>query len=58
VNDCDVAAAKAADLGANVRIPPADIQPGRYSMMTDPTGARFAVLTPAAGARDRFHPRR
>ncbi|MWA00656.1 VOC family protein [Actinomadura sp. LD22] len=46
VDDCDATAARAADLGATVRIPPADIQPGRYSMLTDPTGARLAVITP------------
>ncbi|MDL4819695.1 VOC family protein [Actinomadura opuntiae] len=46
VEDCDAAAARAAELGAQIRIKPADIQPGRYAMMTDPTGARLAIITP------------
>ncbi|QKG21990.1 VOC family protein [Actinomadura verrucosospora] len=46
VDDCDAAAARAVDLGATIRIQPADIQPGRYATMTDPTGARLAVITP------------
>lgn len=46
VEDCDAVAVKAAELGARIRIPPTDINPGRYSMMTDPTGARLAVITP------------
>ncbi|TDC56023.1 VOC family protein [Actinomadura sp. KC345] len=47
VTDCDAAAARAAELGARVRMPPADIEPGRYSILTDPTGARLAIFTPA-----------
>jgi predicted enzyme related to lactoylglutathione lyase len=46
VEDCDATAARAADLGARIRIPPADLPSGRYAMMTDLTGARLAVITP------------
>ncbi|GAA2629313.1 VOC family protein [Actinomadura fulvescens] len=46
VEDCDATAARAAELGAKIRVPPTDVEPGRYAMMTDPTGARVAVLTP------------
>ncbi|MEU8798688.1 VOC family protein [Spirillospora sp. NPDC048819] len=47
VSDCDAVAARAADLGARIHVPPTDIQPGRFSVMTDPAGARLAVITPA-----------
>jgi predicted enzyme related to lactoylglutathione lyase len=47
VADCDASAAKAAELGATIRVPPTDTQPGRYSALTDPTGARLAIVTPA-----------
>ncbi|HLH29409.1 MAG TPA: VOC family protein, partial [Acidimicrobiales bacterium] len=42
--DCDATAAKATELGASVTVPPTDIEPGRFSVMLDPTGAAFAVL--------------
>jgi predicted enzyme related to lactoylglutathione lyase len=51
VADCDDATARAAELGARVRVQPVDIRPGRFSVVTDPTGARLALLTPAV--RDR-----
>ncbi|MFA1540847.1 VOC family protein [Actinomadura monticuli] len=50
VADCDASTAKAAELGGRVRIPPADVEPGRFSMVTDPTGARLALLTPTAAS--------
>lgn len=50
VDDCDASAARAAELGAAVRIPPTDVRPGRYAMMTDPSGARLAVITPRTTA--------
>ncbi|GAA1821227.1 VOC family protein [Actinomadura chokoriensis] len=56
--DCDASAARAAELGAKVRVPPSDVEAGRLAILTDPTGARFAVYTPDAGARERFGPRR
>ncbi|WP_433476401.1 VOC family protein [Spirillospora sp. CA-142024] len=46
--DCDATTAEAAELGARVRFPAEDIQVGRYSMMTDPTGAPFAVMKPTS----------
>ncbi|HEX2313962.1 MAG TPA: VOC family protein [Thermomonospora sp.] len=46
VDDCDATAARAHGLGARVHIPPTDSPPGRYAMITDPTGARFAVIAP------------
>ncbi|MES9542026.1 VOC family protein [Actinomadura sp. NPDC000600] len=51
VSDCDATAARAAELGAVVHVPPIDIKPGRFAVMTDPCGARLAVLTPVAGSR-------
>ena len=45
VTDCDAAVAKAARDGAEVRIPPRDIpDTGRFSILTDPQGASFAVI--------------
>ncbi|NDU76916.1 VOC family protein [Actinomadura sp. DSM 109109] len=51
VSDCDASAARAAELGATVHLPPTDIVPGRFAVMTDPCGARLAVLTPAPDSR-------
>ncbi|TDD92147.1 VOC family protein [Actinomadura darangshiensis] len=51
VLDCDATAARAAELGAVVHVPPTDIKPGRLSVLTDPAGARLAVLTPAVDDR-------
>ncbi|MDL4816970.1 VOC family protein [Actinomadura opuntiae] len=47
VADCDASAALAADLGARVRVPPSDIPPGRFAIMTDPAGARLGIIAPA-----------
>ncbi|MFI0373132.1 VOC family protein [Actinomadura sp. 1N219] len=51
VEDCDATAARAAELGATVHVPPTDIRPGRLSVMTDPAGARLAVITPDVSGR-------
>ncbi|MEU5883124.1 VOC family protein [Spirillospora sp. NPDC047279] len=51
VEDCDVSAGRAVELGGKIRIPPTDIQPGRYAMLTDPTGARLGIITPTPGLR-------
>ncbi|MER7545422.1 VOC family protein [Actinomadura sp.] len=51
VSDCDESAAAAAELGGRVHIPPTDIKPGRFSVITDPTDARLALLTPAVEDR-------
>ena len=46
VSDCDASTARAADLGGRVRIPPTDIKPCRFAIVTDPTGARLGLVTP------------
>jgi len=45
VEDCDAAVAKATGLGGSVALPPMDIEPGRFSLLADPTGAMFSVIT-------------
>ena len=47
VSDCDASAARAAGLGARVHIPPTDIKPGRFAILSDPTGACVALFAPA-----------
>lgn len=47
VSDCDAAAERAAELGARVHVPPTDLPPGRFCVMTDPGGARLGVITPS-----------
>ncbi len=45
VPDCDAAAARAAELGATIRVPPCDIpNVGRFAVFTDPQGAAFSVI--------------
>jgi len=44
VNDCDAAAAKVKELGGNVMREPMDIEPGRFAVLADPTGAVFCVM--------------
>jgi predicted enzyme related to lactoylglutathione lyase len=45
VADTDAAAAKAAELGGKVSVPPTDITPGRFAVLNDPQGAFFSVIT-------------
>jgi predicted enzyme related to lactoylglutathione lyase len=46
VADIDAVAARARELGGTVRMPPTDIPDvGRVAKLTDPYGARFAVIT-------------
>lgn len=47
--DCDAAAARASELGGTVTVPPTDIEPGRFAVLLDPTGAVFAVITTRGG---------
>ncbi|MGP4029928.1 VOC family protein [Actinomadura sp. 3N407] len=47
VTDCDASTARAAELGARIRVPPTGAPPGRFALMTDPAGARLAIITPA-----------
>lgn len=44
VDDTDATVAQAADLGATTLVPPTDIPPGRFAVLTDPDGATFAVI--------------
>lgn len=45
VADCDWIAEKAKSLGGQIHVPPTNIpKTGRFSMMTDPQGAAFAVI--------------
>ena len=45
VDDCDAAFAKATSTGGSAIVPPMDIPPGRFSILKDPQGAVFAVMT-------------
>jgi len=44
VADCDASTAKATELGGAALVPPTDIEPGRFSVLMDPTGATFALI--------------
>jgi hypothetical protein len=45
VEDCDAAAAKAKASGGKLMSPPQDIpKVGRFSVITDPQGATFAII--------------
>ena len=44
VDDTDAAAARCAELGGEVPVPPTDIPPGRFAVLTDPQGAVFSVI--------------
>jgi len=44
VADADAAAARVAELGGSVMMPPMDIEPGRFAVVADPTGAVFNVI--------------
>jgi uncharacterized protein len=47
VADCDQTVENAKTKGANVMVPPMDIpNVGRFSIMSDPQGAMFAVIKP------------
>jgi uncharacterized protein len=43
VTDCDAAATRAAELGGQVAVPPADAPPGRLAVIADPQGAAFTI---------------
>ena len=44
VDDVDASAQKAEKLGGRVLVPPTDIpETGRFAVLTDPTGAAFAI---------------
>ena len=52
VEDTDAAVAKVEPAGGKVMVPPTDIPIGRFSVMTDPQGVQFAVITLAAQSRE------
>lgn len=45
VDDTDASVAKVTELGGSVIMPPMDIEPGRFAVVGDPTGAAFNVIT-------------
>ncbi len=49
VDDCDASAAEATTLGGAVLVAPMDVEPGRFAVLSDPTGAIFAVIKMKAG---------
>ncbi len=50
VADCDESASKAQQLGGEVCVPPTDVpEVGRFSVITDPQGAVFSIMTSAMG---------
>ncbi|HEY2563876.1 MAG TPA: VOC family protein [Acidimicrobiales bacterium] len=44
VDDTDASVSKATELGATTLVPPTDIPPGRFAVLSDPDGAAFAVI--------------
>jgi uncharacterized protein len=53
VEDCDAAADRAGELGGSVSVPPTDIPPGRFAVLTDPQGAVFSILQPKDQTEDK-----
>jgi predicted enzyme related to lactoylglutathione lyase len=51
VADTDAIVAAAPGLGGTVHVPPTDIPPGRFAMLTDPAGAPFSIVALSEGAR-------
>ena len=54
VADCDAAAARASELGARIQVGPTTVEPGRYAVLADPTGARLGIITPDPVVRRSF----
>ncbi len=44
VADCDTTAARAAELGGVVSVPPNDLPMGRFAVLNDPQGGFFSVI--------------
>lgn len=44
VDDTDATAARCTELGGQVPVPPMDIPPGRFAVLTDPQGGHFTIL--------------
>ena len=45
VEDCDAMTDKIASTGGQVRVPPTEIQVGKFSCVTDPQGGGFSLIT-------------
>ena len=45
VTDCDATAAKAAETGGKILVPPTEIPVGKFALLQDPQGAVFSVIT-------------
>jgi predicted enzyme related to lactoylglutathione lyase len=45
VGDTDATARRVVELGGTIMMPPRDIEPGRFAIAVDPTGAMFSVIT-------------
>ena len=50
VDDTDATVARVDELGGQVMVPAMDIEPGRFAVVADKTGAFFAVITMREGA--------
>ena len=50
VDDTDAAVAKVTELGGSTIMPPMDIEPGRFAVVADPSGAMFNVIKMNAAA--------
>ena len=48
VEDCDASAAKAAESGGAIHVPPTEIPVGKFCVLGDPQGAGFAIIQVAA----------
>jgi predicted enzyme related to lactoylglutathione lyase len=44
VDDCDASANKGQELGAQMTVPPMDVEPGRFAVFRDPQGATFGII--------------
>ena len=44
VDDTDASAARCAELGGVVSVPPTDIPVGRFAVLNDPQGAVFSII--------------
>ena len=44
MSDTDAAVAHVTELGGALIMPPMDIEPGRFAVVADPTGAVFNVI--------------
>ena len=49
VEDTDATVAQATERGASVMVPPMEVPAGRFSILTDPHGASFAVIALSEG---------